>query len=169
MFWTRLLVFGLLALLVTHCSKEESPLPESDTIPLNHPQLTSPAETPPISGNAPVVLSDAVKGKWKGVKLLIEDKNNNSSKEYKVTLGETLSIPDSTLAIKVNDFLPDLKVDENRFISASAELLNPAVHVQILEDGEEIFNGWLFQLFPTVHPFRHERFSILLSAPVPVS
>ena len=169
MYWTRLMTIGLLAILVVDCSKKESPPTEAETIPLILPSQRMGAETPAISGSAPVVMPDALKGKWEAVKLMVEDKQANSSKDYKVELGSEFIIPDSNLVVKVLDFLPDLKIEGNTFTSASDELLNPSVHIQVLEDGQEVFDGWLFQLFPSVHPFRHDRFSIVLREPVPAS
>jgi hypothetical protein len=128
-----------------------------------------PAQIPPVSGKAVTVVPDAVKGKWIAIKLRVEDKKVNSSQEYTIDIGGEFPIPDSGLVVKVNEFLPDLKIEGNTFTSASAELLNPSVHVQVLEDGKEVFNGWLFQLFPAVHPFQHERFSIVLREAVSAS
>jgi hypothetical protein len=169
MHWTRLMTIALLAFLAVDCSKKESPPTEAETIPFTSPSQMPGAETPAISGSAPVVMSDSLKGKWKAVKLMVEDKQANASKDYKVKLGSELVIPDSNLVIKVLDFLPDLKIEGNTFTTASDELLNPSVHIKVLEDGQEVFDGWLFQLFPSVHPFRHDRFNILLREPIPAS
>jgi len=128
-----------------------------------------PTDIPPISGTAPTVIPDSLKGKWRAVKLLVEDKKTTQSKEYVVNLGEELTIPSSTLVVKVEEFLPDLKIEETKFTTASNQLKNPAVHVKIMDNGKEIFNGWLFQLFPAVHPFQHEQYSITLRDSVAAS
>lgn len=167
--WMKLVAVGLLAAAVAGCSKQESSPPQTQSMPFAAPQQDLPAQIPPVSGESPTVVPDAVKGRWKAVKLRVDDKKSSSSKEYAVNLGAGLSIPDSQLVIKVNEFLPDLKIEGNTFTSASEELLNPAVHVQILEEGKEVFNGWLFQLFPAVHPFQHERFSIVLREAISAS
>ncbi len=169
MHYIRLMTIGLLALLAVDCSKKESAPTEAETIPLILPSQTPGAETPAISGSAPVVMPDALKGKWEAVKLMVKDKKANSSKDYKVELGSEFIIPDSNLVVKVLDFLPDLKIEGNTFTSASDELLNPSVHIQVLENGQEVFDGWLFQLFPSIHPFRHDRFNIVFREPVPAS
>jgi hypothetical protein len=84
------------------------------------------------------------------------------SREYVVNLREQLVIPNSKLLIKVNEFLPDLKIEGSTFTSDTNELKNPAVHVSIFEDGKLIFNGWLFSMFPTIHPFQHNQYRVLL-------
>ena len=162
--WLRFLFLGILVLAVVDCSKEDSPPIETETVPfVDLPQMGA-AETPSISAGAPVVMSDEVKKRWKGVKIMVEDKQDNSTNEYTVGLQSEMAIPNSNLRIKVLDFLPDLKIEGSKFTSASMELLNPAVHVVIYEEGQEIFDGWLFQLFPSVHPFEHGRYNILLNA-----
>ena len=121
--WIKLIVIGLLILGVVSCSKEESPSPEAQTVPFAHPPQGLPAETPAISGTAPAEIPDGVKDRWKAVKLLIEDKQSNSSMEYTVELGSELVVPDSNIVVKVQEFLPDLKIEGNTFTTASAELL----------------------------------------------
>jgi hypothetical protein len=169
MHWIRLMMIGWLAFLAVDCSKKDSPQTEAETIPMTTPSQMPGSETPAISGSAPVVVSESLREKWKAVKLMVEDKQSNTSKDYKVKLGEELVIPESNLVVKVLDFLPDLKIEGNTFTSASDELLNPSVHIKVLEEGQEVFDGWLFQLFPTVHPFRHNRFNIILREPIPAS
>ena len=167
--WNNIVLVVIFALISTACQKEQASVPEAPQIPLAQPPQNLPAQTPAISGDAPVVISEAVRQRWKAVILLIDDKESDTSKEYTVLLRDKLLIPDSNVTIKVNEFLPDLKIEGNTFTSGSDELLNPSVHIQVIEKGDEIFSGWLFQLFPTVHPLRHDRFNIILQAPVSAS
>lgn len=159
------LVFGLLVGLgltgFYGCGGSEPP---SSTAPLSTLPVSQelPSQTPPISGSAPVVIPEDVRGRWVAVRLLVEDKEGESQKEYVVKIGVEFPLPDSNLILKVDNFLPDLKIKDNTFTSASNELLNPSAHLVVMEDGREIFNGWLFQLFPTVHPFNHDRYRITL-------
>jgi len=163
--------FGLLAvvILITGCQKKESPPPPPQAAPQTSPQSVLPADVPPISGSAPTVVPESLKGKWTAVKFLVEDKKSNQTQEYTVKLGGELAIPSSTLVVKAEEFLPDLKIDGMTFTTASNELKNPAVHVRILDNGREVFNGWLFQLFPAVHPFQNDRYSITLRDSVAAS
>jgi Uncharacterized protein conserved in bacteria (DUF2155) len=176
MVWLRVLSVVLAVFLVASCSKEKSQPynsadsdKESEAIPYAQPPQMGGADTPAISGNAPVVSSEAIKAKWKAVKLLVEDKKGKTSNDFTVDFGGKIDVPDTGLSIEVLDFLPDLKIDGNTFTTASNELLNPAAHVRVTENGKEVFNGWLFQLFPSVHPFRHDRYNIVLQEPIPVS
>jgi hypothetical protein len=128
---------------------------------------TAPADIPKIEGGGVTVVPDVVKGKWKAVVLVVEDKTKKQNKEYTVELGKTLQIPDSNLVVEVLEFLPDMKIENSTFTSVSNEPSNPAAHVIVREDGKEIFKGWLFSLFPTIHPFQHAQIGVTLKEGVP--
>ncbi len=162
-------VFLAVGILIMGCQKKETPPPQSQASPQSSPQPAMPAEIPPISGAAPIVIPESLRGKWRAVKLLVEDKKAGQSQEHVVNLGGELAIPLSSLVVKTGEFLPDLKIEGATFTTASGELNNPAVHVRILDNGKEVFNGWLFQLFPAVHPFQHERYTIILRDSVAAS
>jgi len=135
--------------------------------PPGSPMTTAPADIPKIEGGGVTVVPDVVKGKWKAVVLVVEDKTQKQNKEYTVELGKTLQIPNSTLVVEVLEFLPDMKIENSTFTSVSNEPSNPAAHVIVREDGKEIFKGWLFSLFPTIHPFQHAQFGMTLKEGVP--
>jgi hypothetical protein len=128
---------------------------------------TVPADIPKIEGGGVTVIPDAVKGKWKAVVLVVEDKAQKQNKEYTVELGKSLQIPNSKLVVDVLEFLPDMKIENSTFTSVSNEPNNPAVHVIVKEEGKEVFKGWLFSLFPTIHPFQHAQFGMTLKEGVP--
>ena len=159
--WTVLMLAGLAAGLPTGCSKKD---PASTQAPASSEasRQDMPSQNPPVAGEAPVIVSDAIRERWRAVRLRVEDREAGSSKDYVVPIGSELVVPDSGLVVEVKHFLPDLKLEGNVFTTASSELLNPSVQVRVLENGKEIFHGWLFQLFPTVHPFQHGRYSITL-------
>lgn len=162
----------ILLLPLTACEKKEEERPGVQappvTMPESHPQGGSPMFDLP-QGELNISVPDIVKGKWRGVTLVVEDKINKSTKDYAVNLGMELTIPDSKLVIKVGDFLPSFVMSGSAITSSSNEQDNPAVHVSIKEDGKEIFKGWLFAKFPTIHPFQHERFGITLKEGVTAS
>ncbi|MBI3803714.1 MAG: DUF2155 domain-containing protein [Nitrospirae bacterium] len=126
-----------------------------------HPTTERPSDVPDLS-NAQIVVPEMVKGKWKAVKLMVEDKKTSQISEHVVNIGSEYTLPDSEVKIKVGDFLPDLIIQGTVFTSVTNELKNPAVRVVISENGKELFRGWLFSLFPTMHPFQHPRFAVTL-------
>jgi hypothetical protein len=164
-------LFLMIAMLMISCGKKQeeysSPAPPAPLSNLERQEL--PSDVPVISSNAPIVIPDAVKGRWKAVRLTVADRKGQASKEYMVSLHSDFKVPDSKLTVKVGEFLPDLKIQGTKFTSDSNEPRNPAIHVIILDDSKEVFNGWLFSLFPTIHPFKHDRYGITLKEAIPAS
>ncbi len=109
-----------------------------------------------------VVVPDSVKGKWKAVKLEVTNKSTTNKEEITINLNSEYSIPDSNLILKVGDFLPDFRMEGLIITSASNEPKNPAIHITVLENGNEIFKGWLYSKFPSIHPFQHEKYGLAL-------
>ena len=148
------------------CTKKEPPTPpkeETSTMQgmTGHADIQMPA-----SEEMKVIVPDDVKTKWKGVILTVVDNETTITKDYTLQLGGKLAVPGSQIEVQAEEFLPDLKIDGNIYTTATSELLNPAIHVMVTEAGKEIFKGWLFQKFPSVHPLKHQRFGIILKEPL---
>ena len=116
---------------------------------------------PPV-GKPVIDVPAAVKGKWKGVVLVIEDKEKKASKEHAVDIGEKFKVPGSDITVTVKEFFPSFVMQGSRITSTSNEPANPAAQVVVAEGGSEIFNGWLFAKFPTTHAFSHPKYAITL-------
>ena len=144
--------------LVPGCKKKEEKKAES-------------VASPPAQGGAKkesvIVVPDNVKGKWKAVKIAVTDKSVNKESVYTVALGADFSIPDSSLVIRVENFLPHFTMDGTTLTSQSNEPKNPAVQVKIMDGGKEVFKGWLFSLYPTTHAFNHPKYGFTLVDFVP--
>lgn len=152
---TFIVVMILLLPLSYACKKkEEQPVPQAPAGP------GAGVIMPP--GEIKVIVPEAVKGKWDAVKLIVEDKIAKKSSEITVKLNSEYDIPNSNLKIKVGEFLPDFKMDGLTITSSSNEPNNPAVRVIVYENGKEIFKGWLYSKFPTIHPFQHDRYGLTL-------
>jgi len=113
-------------------------------------------------GEKTVTVPDSVKGKWQGVILVVADKKTNKQQEYTVNLKGDLKIPNSSLKVTVGEFLPDFRMDGLNITSSSNEPNNPAVGVKIFDNDKEVFKGFLYAKFPTMHPFEHPTYSIVL-------
>jgi|SRR5208283_1647089 len=114
-----------------------------------------------------VVVPKEVQAKWTAVTLLIADKVAKTSKEYTVTVGSDLTIPNTKMKINVLVFLPDFKMSDKDITSASSKPNNPAAQVLIQESGKKEWKGWLFSSHSNIHPFSHEQISIKLMGGVP--
>jgi hypothetical protein len=115
-------------------------------------------------GEKTVVVPGSVKGKWKGVVLVVVDKKTNKQQEYTVNLSSDFKVPNSNLKISVGEYLPDFRMEGLTITSSSNEQNNPAVGVKIFENDKEVFKGWLYSKFPTMHPFEHPNYSIVLKS-----
>lgn len=165
-------VFSLLLTFAACKKKEEQPVAQSPVA--KGPIIDTPA-APPGHGaqgekaQLSVVVPDDVKSLWTGVTIVVEDKKDNSQKEFTVEIGGEFLIPDSNLKVKVGPFLPDFKMSASVITSASNEPNNPSVGIAIFQDDQKVFPpsgeyGWLYAKFPTIHSFQHERYSLLLKA-----
>lgn len=128
--------------------------------------------TPPAGQAVPrvkpvVEVPDAIKGKWKGIMVIVADKDKKSTDETFIRLGEKHKVPASDLTIEVKEFFPSFVMQGASITSASNDPSNPAAQVVVMEGGSEIFTGWLFARFPTTHAFSHPRFAITLKEGVP--
>jgi hypothetical protein len=137
-----------------------------------------PGQMPPGAGQgmmqsqprvpAQVIVPDSVKGRWNGVKLVIEDKTAKTKQEYSVKLNSDFKVPGSSLRIHVGEFLPDFRMDGRNLTSGSNDPRNPALGIQVFEGEKQIFPGpgkqwgWLFAKVPTIHPFEHPKYSVTL-------
>ncbi len=155
-------VVVVLAVSVGACKKKE----EKPQMPAGHPGMEGgmpPAGTPQMPKvERQVIVSKDVTEAWKAVKLSIEDKSAKTTKEYSVNIGSELTIPNTKMTVKVVAFLPDFKMTDKEFKSASNKPNMPAALVVVNENGKEIWNNWLFALQPNIHPFQHENVGIIL-------
>jgi len=84
----------------------------------------------------------------------------------KINMGQEAAVPGTTLKIKALEFLPDFRMEGEKITSVSNEPNNPAVRVQITEDGKEIFKSFLYSKFPQVHPLQHPKYMVTLKEPI---
>jgi len=123
-------------------------------------------------GETKIVMPDAVKGQWKAVVLQVESKATKKTAEYTVNLNSDFKVPNSNLKITVGEFLPDFRMNGLEMTSTTNEPNNPAVGVRIFDGSKQVFPapgkkwGWLYAKFPTMHPFEHPDFSIVLKSGV---
>lgn len=131
-----------------------------------------PAEEAPITVKKEeivVMVPDAVKGKWKDIKIEVLNKQTNQKTTIVVPMGGEVEIAGSKMKVKAENFLPEFKMEGANVTSASNEPKNPAAQIVVTEDGKEVFKGWLFTLYPSTHPFEHPNYSLTLVGYTPAS
>ena len=120
--------------------------------------VSQPAKKDHVSVSVP----PDVQSKWKAVVIAVANKQTKEWKDYVVNINESFTIPDTKMKVDVLAFLPDFSMSPKGITSLSNEPGNPAARVAIHEDGKRIFEGWLFQKLPMVHPFEHKTYAIKL-------
>ena len=152
-----------LTLAVAACKKQEPP-----PVPPPAPGQGMPGEPGAphgMMGGGPekkIVVPDAVKGAWKAAKIEIEYKKSKAKKSFTVALNSDLKIPDTDMTLKVGAFLPHFAMTADSITSNSNNLENPAVGIEIMQGGKEVFHGWLFSKFPDIHPFQNDTIGLKL-------
>ncbi len=149
------------------------PIPQGQMPPRQAPMGQMPpsgqqSPHPGMMGKTQVVVPESVKGKWSGARIIFEDKVEKTKKEFEIKLNSNFSVPNSSLRIQVGEFLPDFRMDGLNLTSGSNEPRNPALGVKVFENGKQIFPapgkqwGWLFAKVPSIHPFEHPKYRIIL-------
>ena len=118
------------------------------------------AGAPPVEKK--IVVPDDVKAGWKAVKVEVEFKEKKSKKAFTIPLNSEFKVPDSDLTLKVGSFLPHFTMAADQITSGSNNLENPAVQLEVFQEGKEIFHGWLFSKYPAVHPLTHDKYGVAL-------
>jgi len=113
-----------------------------------------------------IVVPKEVKDSWTSAVFTIEDKKEAKQKEVTVKVGGEFEIAPG-LVVKTGPFLPDFKMSAETITSTTNNPDNPAIGVEIYENGAKVFPatgkwGWLYVNFPTIHSFEHSRYSLVL-------
>lgn len=155
-------ILFLFTMSMAACKKKEPPPPPPPMPGQGMPG--QPGAMPPMGGGPEkkVSVPDSVKGAWKAVKIEVEYKEKKSKKQFTVPLKSEFKVPDSDLVVKIGEFLPHFSMTADSITSNSNNLENPAAQIEVLQGGKEVFRGWLFSKFPTVHPFQHDKFGITM-------
>ncbi|HEY7862721.1 MAG TPA: hypothetical protein VIE39_03625 [Thermoanaerobaculia bacterium] len=160
-----LLAVAWAALSASACRERGRPDPSIRMIP-SHDPVADPAA--PSSGqNVPTRLDipAEVQQAFSGIRLAWTEQGGKGG-VLEVPLGATATIPGSNLDVRADAYLPAFAMDADRITSQGIEEGNPAARIAVLENGNEIFGGWIFQNFPDVHPFTHERYALKLEGGV---
>ena len=114
-----------------------------------------------------LVVPPEVEKAYSGIRLRWKDKTNGKEGVIDVPLGGGTPLPDPSLVVRGDVFLPAFSMGGGAITSDGIEPQNPAARITVFEKGQEIFGGWIFARFPDVHPFTDPRFQLLLEGGVP--
>jgi len=135
---------------------------KAEEIPLDMPEeLTEEVPMPAVPSK--IMVPDEIAAKWKAVVLEVTDKDTSEKTEYTMNIGETAPLGSTGITVFVEAFLPSFQMAGEVFTSSSPDLNNPAVKVRMTDgSGAELYNRWLFALYPATHPFDHPRYAVVL-------
>ena len=103
-----------------------------------------------------------VQAAYSGVRLKWKDKQSGKEGVVEVPLGGGAPLPDPTLVVRGDAYLPAFTMGGGAITSDGVEEQNPAARITVFEKGNPIFGGWIFTRFPDVHPFSHARYELRL-------
>ena len=103
-----------------------------------------------------------VQAAYSGVRLRWKDKQSGKEGVVEVPLGGGVPLPDPTLVVRGDVYLPSFSMGGGAITSDGVEEQNPAARITVFEKGIPIFGGWIFTRFPDVHPFSHTRYELRL-------
>ena len=103
-----------------------------------------------------------VQAAYSGMRLRWKDKQSGKEGVVDVPLGGGVPLPDPTLVVRGDVYLPSFSMGGGAITSDGIEEQNPAARITVFEKGNPIFAGWIFTRFPDVHPFSHARYELRL-------
>lgn len=160
------------AMAIGACRERGQPNP-TIRMAISHERLDpaggEPSQTPAAEGAPPTRLEipPEVAKVWKGIRIGWKDKSNGSAGSIDVPLGEATPLPDPSVVVRADAFLPAFTMGGGAITSEGVDPQNPAARITVFEKGKELFAGWIFTRFPDVHPFTHPRFELRLEGGVP--
>jgi len=104
-----------------------------------------------------------VKAKWKTVELSLAGKDITLRK-LQIPVGGETGIDKSGLTVRVVAYVPAFQSDAGAVTSASNNPDNPAVLIQLLDKGQMLAEGWVFQKFPDFNTYANDRLQVQLLA-----
>jgi hypothetical protein len=162
---------AVLAALGALCACREHGRPDPDiNLAISHEREDVGASASSSTGSEPgrvnvptkLEVPPAVAKAFSGIRVSWKDASAGKAGTLDVPLGGTAGIPDSTISVRADVYLPAFTMTAEVITSSSVKEENPAARISVSDQGNELFAGWVFSRFPDVHPFQHPRFSLRL-------
>ncbi|MEW6376073.1 MAG: cytochrome c biogenesis protein ResB [Thermodesulfobacteriota bacterium] len=100
-------------------------------------------------------------GEGKAELEIIPKGNGPSGYRIQIGEGETKQIPGTDHKVQFVTFIPDFSLDQgNHIFSKSDQLNNPAVQLNIYQNGKLSFRGWSFLKYPDFHGSKDDTYRV---------
>ena len=84
-----------------------------------------------------------------GVMILKAFSKDGKAEQLNLKIGDTFSIPGTTVTGTIKDYSPALSFDQGgRAFTFTDQMVNPAVYVDFSDKGSQKFSGWLLKRYP---------------------
>ena len=171
-----LVFFSVMLIAFAGCGKEKKEAVEkapeeaakAESMPEGHPPVDKAAEQMTQASHAAIKtqkeirISDEVRKKWTEIKVELTDKAAKRSEVVTLKVGSTVMLTKDGFNLRIEVFVPDYAIVENRIESRSNEPKNPALLVDLLQNDKSVARGWVFKEFPEFNSFSNQRFHLVL-------
>ncbi len=131
----------------------------------NHPQLEAQEKI-----ERKIVVPENVKGKWRAVKLLVINKQDEEKTEVKtIDLGKSFQIKNTGMTVTVGEFFPNFVMSGSSYSSMNNQIINPAIQLRVEENGKTLYDGWTFAKYPDLYSFQHDTYRLELLDFIPAN
>ena len=131
----------------------------------NHPEVQAQEKI-----ERKVVVPENVKGKWRAVKLLVINKQDEEKTEVKtIDLGGSFDIKGTDIKVTVGEFFPNFVMSGTSYSSMNNQIINPAVQLRVEQNGKILYNGWTFAKYPELYAFEHDTYRLELLDFIPTN
>lgn len=110
----------------------------------------------------PTELLPEITEKYSGIKIMVSNKKDGSKMEVSIPFSRKTPIGNSGLEITASSYFTSFTMVDGGVRNMSMDENNPAAKVMVADNGSQIFDGWLFQEYPDMHPFEHPTWKIVL-------
>ncbi len=114
----------------------------------------------------PTELLPEIVEKYSGIKILAINKNDGSKIEIVAPFGQKTAIDGTSLEIITASYFTNFTMVDGGVKNVSMEENNPSAKVIIIDNGRQVFDGWLFQEYPDMHPYENPVWRIVLAGAV---
>ena len=169
-----LLLFSLISIFACKPGDEDKPQKKPTELPQAEPHASRMPTTETAKGKeivrakSVIEVPEEIQAAWSSVKIEVYyDDTNEKVESFELKRNEELAIKGTVLKVRIADFIPHFTMGEGVITSIDSEPTNPAIHMVVSDDVEEIWNAVAFRNHPKYHTFEYENIKIIFKDFIP--